>query len=241
MIDVLFLSNSQYVWWIGDDDIVIPGAIERIIKKIEENKDLSLFLINAKLVSQDLKKVLNDKFWEHEIQCEYNSCKEFFRQACFRMPFGTVVINANLAKKIEAKRYFGTSHAYTGVILDYLEDEYLKKGNNQICCIKEPCVCLRCGIKSWSEQSVEIHLRHIPKWFSLLGPVYYPEKKQLFYQYIEEQFETKKLEEYCRKRMVSLENFTYFTQYIPKDFRLKLFFVMAKYIEENLRNSCIPE
>ncbi len=46
-------ARGKYVWILGDDDLVLPGAIERILHTIKRNKDLALVYLNYSYTRED--------------------------------------------------------------------------------------------------------------------------------------------------------------------------------------------
>lgn len=40
------LAKGDYVWVIGDDDLLIPGAIDKLVKLIENNRHIGYFFVN---------------------------------------------------------------------------------------------------------------------------------------------------------------------------------------------------
>jgi glycosyltransferase involved in cell wall biosynthesis len=45
-LEVVNMADGEYVWIIGDDDLLMPTALEKLIKIISQNSDVDLFYIN---------------------------------------------------------------------------------------------------------------------------------------------------------------------------------------------------
>lgn len=46
-LKVVSLAKGKFVWLLGDDDIVVPGAIEHVVGMIESHDDVDFFLFNS--------------------------------------------------------------------------------------------------------------------------------------------------------------------------------------------------
>ena len=57
IINVTKISNGEFIWIIGDDDILMDDSIYRLKKMIKKNKNIDFFYVNAFSVkSEELKK-----------------------------------------------------------------------------------------------------------------------------------------------------------------------------------------
>jgi len=65
-LKVASMAESEFIWFLGDDDLLVPNAIEDLINLIEKNRDCDFFWINSyHLDSNYLKKFkspFNTKF-----------------------------------------------------------------------------------------------------------------------------------------------------------------------------------
>lgn len=48
ILKTISMSNSEFCWVIGDDDLLFDNAVEEVLKKINEFKDTDFFYINSK-------------------------------------------------------------------------------------------------------------------------------------------------------------------------------------------------
>jgi len=60
------LAQGDYVWILGDDDFLLPGAIERVLNAINNNKDVALIYLNYAYTREDDARHIKDvkKFFE---------------------------------------------------------------------------------------------------------------------------------------------------------------------------------
>lgn len=178
MLDVVFMSTSKYCWWLGDDDIILDNSISKILKVLQlYNPDF--LLLNTLFISEDLKTKYEKPFILLKKDMIYSDNILFFRDNASNMPFGNLVVDRDQLCAIDYNRFIGTSHAYSGVLLDYLES---KKNSGHDLCIfinAEPLVYLRQCVKTWSKYSFNVYYQHIPNWYLLLLPAYQIESELL--------------------------------------------------------------
>lgn len=113
MLLVLKLVKTKYCFMLGDDDLIIRGKFKKIVKILSKD-DFDLILLTE--ISQKSKR----KSKKLAVDITLNDCRNFFNGYWDKMPFGSIIINLELAKNIDASRFIGTSHAYTGLIWEYL-------------------------------------------------------------------------------------------------------------------------
>jgi glycosyltransferase involved in cell wall biosynthesis len=213
MIKVGSLVNTKYFLWLGDDDLIIDGGLKYILNLIT-NYDYDLILLNAMLVTENLDKKLGDTI-EINKNLTYHSPKEFFTAHCFHMPFGTLIIKKSLFDSVleESKRFEGTSHAYSGLVFDYLAKSYLINKQINIIVISKELIQLRQIPKTWKNNATKIMFQEIPEWFLLLDDFYKDEASKILTNYLNNQFKIKNLLAHRLKFQLSIGNFSNNTKY----------------------------
>lgn len=92
------LANGKYFWLIGDDDIVVDGAIERILKVLKTNEECGIVFLNSYPFLNDYKKEMPNLNKDGFII--YNSIDEFLSKASYFLTFiSTTIVNKRLALK----------------------------------------------------------------------------------------------------------------------------------------------
>jgi hypothetical protein len=76
-------ARGQYIWILGDDDLVAPGAIEKVLATIYQNPDAALLYLNyAYTNEEDAKRITDlDRFFAHATpitNSTFNAFREFF-------------------------------------------------------------------------------------------------------------------------------------------------------------------
>ena len=46
-LNVVGMAEGEFAWLLGDDDLLMPDAIERLSKLIDQNKDTDFFYVNS--------------------------------------------------------------------------------------------------------------------------------------------------------------------------------------------------
>jgi glycosyltransferase involved in cell wall biosynthesis len=146
------MARGRYVLPIGDDEVLLPGAVASIVAALRAQPDL--LILNGGCVTT--RASLEDAFvllWD-------------------KMPLGGFVAPGGYANPLFADRYLGTYHAYSGAAWDFLLDRLQRTGRIAIVSMAEPLVEFHRVEKSWAAESGAIHFEEIPRWFDLL-PAYY--------------------------------------------------------------------
>ena len=213
MIKVGSLANTKYFLWLGDDDFIIDGGIKSILTLVT-NYEYDFILLNAMFVTENLDKKLGNTIRINK-NLTYHSPKEFFTAHCFHMPFGTLIIKKELFDLVleENKRFEGTSHAYSGLVFDYLAKSNLINKQNNIIVISEELIQLRQIPKTWKNNTTKIMFQEIPEWFLLLNDFYKDETSKILTNYLTNQFKIKNLLIHRLKSQLSVSNFTNNTKY----------------------------
>jgi len=181
MLLVLKLVKTKYCFMLGDDDLIIRGKFNKILK-ILSKEDFDLILLTE--ISQKSKR----KTIKLSADITLNDCRDFFDEYWDKMPFGSIIINLELAKNVDAYRFIGTSHAYTGLIWEYLAKKNLEKGSINVLVVSDPIVLRGESLKTYRHKLSELIFLEIPKWFKKLPPVYNSKKAKIKYMRRQETF-----------------------------------------------------
>jgi glycosyltransferase involved in cell wall biosynthesis len=153
-------AKGEYCWLFPDDDLLRPGAVSAVLNEIP--KGYSLILLNARVMTKDFSKVLENKRFGNDTNEIYDESKleQLFLRVIPHISFiGCVVINRDLWMQREKKRYFGTEFIHVGVIFQApLPAPALV--------VAEPCITIRFGNAQWTPRAFEIWMF---KWPNLLG------------------------------------------------------------------------
>jgi abequosyltransferase len=153
------LANGEYCWFMSDDDILKPNAIQTVLSQAEQG--YGLMIVNAEARTFDLSKVLDKQRLFISANRVYKSVDNnhlFVDTAHYLSFIGCVVIKRSLWNERTKEPYFGSLFVHVGVIFQspLIEDTLV---------IAEPLIAIRQGNASWSTKAFEIWMF---KWPNLI-------------------------------------------------------------------------
>jgi glycosyltransferase involved in cell wall biosynthesis len=226
MIKVASLVKTEYFLWLGDDDFIKEGKLVDLLKLIHFHL-ADFFLLNAKFVSIDLKTTYSETIAIQE-DIVYKNPKKFFNDHYSHSPFGTLVLKTDLFNSSLNKinKYLNTSHAYDGIVYEYLLEKFKQKKSVKIIVIAECFIFLRAVPKTWIQYSDKIYFQHTPKWYTVLDEYYSPESTEILRTYIKNLFSIKSLVYHRFFSEINLSNFKDNTVYASKLMKLKFIIIV---------------
>lgn len=150
-------AKAEMCWLFTDDDLIKPGAIQRILNEI--SKGYSLIVVNAEVKSIDFSKVIHKSQIKIESDNVFNptDVDGLFRCTIPYLSFiGAVVIDKGLWLQRDKEVYFGTEFIHVGVI-------FQKPLPGEALVISEPLITIRWGNAQWTPRSFEIWIIKWPK------------------------------------------------------------------------------
>ena len=151
------VANGEYCWLFSDDDLLKPGAINRVLLELESNPDL--IVVNAEIRNYDFTKCLRDSILPKNTKSSYN---KYQNEQCFMMTanclsfIGSVVIKKSIWTARNKNSYFYSMFAHVGVIFQSPPLEL-------ITVINDPLIEIRHGNASWNSRAFEIWAFNWPK------------------------------------------------------------------------------
>lgn len=150
------LSSGEYCWLMTDDDLLKPGALEKILQEIEKNYDL--IVVNTEVRSNDFSELLVPK--RPNLPCDRIFDKEewndFAGMVGGHLTFvGAVVIKRKYWLLRNRQRYFGSGFVHVGVIFD-------QSFSGQILVTSIPLVIIRFGNAQWTSRAFQIWMINWP-------------------------------------------------------------------------------
>lgn len=150
------LAQGEYCWFMTDDDIFKPGAIQTVLNHIEQG--YGLIIVNAENRTIDNSQVIQNRrlnINENQIY-KPTDTENLFVDIGYHLTYiGCVVIKRDLWNARDKESYFGTGFVHFGVIFQTpLQEDSLV--------IAEPLIGGRIGNISWSARSFEIWMFRWP-------------------------------------------------------------------------------
>ncbi len=143
-------ATGDYCWFMTDDDIVKPGAIDTILTLLP--RKYSLIVLNAEVWDRSLVKRLAPRRLRLDVDTFYepDSREKLFVETVTYLSFiGAVVIDRALWNERIKEPYIGTEFIHVGVI-------FQKDLPHGAFAVADPCIEIRFGNAQWSPRHFEI-------------------------------------------------------------------------------------
>lgn len=152
-------ASGDYCWLMSDDDLLKPGAIQEVLKRLLLDPDL--VVVNAEVRDPNLFHLLRERMMplKEDLLLGPESRAELFAAAADYLSFiGGVVIRRSLWNSRDRQRYFGTLFVHVGVI-------FQAPLPAKAILLADPLISIRYGNALWSAKSFEIWMF---KWPALI-------------------------------------------------------------------------
>jgi glycosyltransferase involved in cell wall biosynthesis len=143
-------AAGEYCWLMTDDDVLVPGAVPRVLSALDGRPDL--VVVNAEVRNADLSVSLVSPRLDVREDLEYGAdrSEDFFAKVAAYLSFiGGVVIRRDLWLARERKSYYGTQFIHLGVM-------FQRPGIGLARVIAEPLILIRNGNAMWTPRAFEI-------------------------------------------------------------------------------------
>lgn len=143
-------AKGEYCWLLSDDDLLRPGAVQKVLSAIDGKSDL--IVVNTDIWNADFSQKLLDRRLEIETDVEYGSKdrEQLFIGTANQLGFiGCVVIRRSFWLSRDRASFYGTLFIHVGVIFQYPAIETAKV-------ISEPLIAIRSGNATWVARTFEV-------------------------------------------------------------------------------------
>lgn len=171
------MANGIYVFPLGDDDCLPTGALISIIDELAHDPDM--LSLGGQSIGADYTPLPELQYSEDVFGQQFHDPRKALLKLNVQ-PFGSFVVKRNVIADEAFSRYFGTCHAYLGVVWEGLAQKFIEKGAVLIRCSSKPLVYLNSGIeKTWNSSRLEVFFVKVPQYLSLLPDVLQTESQFL--------------------------------------------------------------
>ena len=150
-------AQGEYCWLMTDDDLLKPGAVSRVLRAMDGQRDL--IVLNSEVLNADLSIVLRDRLLPLMEDKEYRAIDRdaFLSETAGALSFiGCVVIRRDFWLARDRATYYGSLFVHVGVIFQAtLPADTLV--------IAEPSISIRYGNAMWTPRGFEIWMFKWPQ------------------------------------------------------------------------------
>ncbi len=150
-------ARGEYCWLMSDDDLLRPGAVDRVLAQLDGVRDL--IIVNAEVRNSDLSKVLAARQLDIAEDKVYNksTSEDFFSECMNYISFiGCTIVRRSEWMKRDREKYYGTLFIHIGVI-------FQSPPIFSVYVISEPLIIIRYGNAMWTARGFEIWLFKWPE------------------------------------------------------------------------------
>jgi len=160
---------GKYCWLMTDDDLLNEGAVESVLKVLEDDPDL--VVVNSELKTVDMSVLLSGSMLDLAGQEKYEprEAEQAFVDVAGYMSFiGGVVVKRSVWLDRVRATYYGSLFIHIGTVF--------QRPVGLVCVIRQPLIAIRYGNAMWTPRGFEIWMF---KWPSLIWSLasYSPEAK----------------------------------------------------------------
>ena len=144
------LATGRYCWLMTDDDIVLPGAVARILEALAKAPEL--LVLNAEVRTVNLDRVLQPRLLQVAADRHYGGAEseQMFVDLASHLKFiGAVVISRERWLARDRATYYGSLFVHVGVI-------FQAPALTSVRVLAEPVLVIRYGNAMWTARGFEI-------------------------------------------------------------------------------------
>jgi abequosyltransferase len=152
-------ARGDYCWLMSDDDLVVPGAIARVLDQLADAPQA--LIVNAEIRDRELVGLLKPRQWEGTQDRRYDASghESFFAEAGSYLSFiGGVVVERRWWLARDRAPFYGSLFIHVGVLFQQPAPSLVKV-------LAEPLVRIRYGNALWTARAFDIWMF---KWPSLV-------------------------------------------------------------------------
>lgn len=143
-------AAGKYCWLMTDDDVLVPGAVSRVLAALDGRADL--VVVNSEVRNLDLTvRLASPRLGVYE-DLEYGAgrSEDFFARTATYLSFiGAVVVRREVWLARERKSYYGTQFIHVGVM-------FQSPALDAVRVIAQPLIRIRNGNAMWTARAFEI-------------------------------------------------------------------------------------
>lgn len=150
-------AQGKYCWLMTDDDLLVPGALTRVMSALHGEEDL--IILNTEIRNMDLSEVFEERRLRIKTDRVYEAAdrEDMFAETAGHLSFiGCVVIRRSSWLSRDRASFYGSLFIHVGVI-------FQNPPLTNVKVLAEPLVVVRYGNAMWTPRSFEIWMFKWPQ------------------------------------------------------------------------------
>lgn len=150
-------ARGEYCWLMTDDDVLLPGAIARVLAAVADGPDL--VVLNAESRTPDFSRIVDVRLIPRtgERDFEADEREAFFVEAANLLSFiGVTVVRREAWLARDRASYYGSLFIHVGVI-------FQQPPFRRVRLLGEPLIRIRWGNAMWTSRGFEIWMLKWPR------------------------------------------------------------------------------
>jgi glycosyltransferase involved in cell wall biosynthesis len=150
-------ARGEFCWLMTDDDLVVPGGVETIVRQLTH--DVDLVIVNSQVCDGTISQVLEERRLDiaRDYRFKPEEFEAFFRLCAYYMSFiGSVVVRRSVWLERDEQPYLGTEFIHCGII-------FQRALERDIVVLERPIVQIRYGVAQWSSRAFQIWMFKWPQ------------------------------------------------------------------------------
>jgi abequosyltransferase len=150
-------ARGQYCWLMSDDDLLVPGAVDKVLRELESEVDL--LVVNAKVMDLTFERLLRPRLLPLDSDQHWNERggERLFATVGNYLSFiGGVVVRRAFWLSRPREPYYGTMFVHIGALFQAPAVE-------RATVIADPLIVIRYGNATWSMRGFEIWMFRWPR------------------------------------------------------------------------------
>lgn len=158
IVSAVGMVKTRYVWLFGDDDLPVPGAIDRVLGMLNE-RDWGLLVLNASSHDSDFSSIVEEKRIRVQSDITYGPGQHeaLLRDTASYITFlGGLVFEKVMWDSQDPTDYLDTDYAHVSVLLRSIVGRYAGL-------VADPQLRIRLAKTTWASRYFEVELIHWPQ------------------------------------------------------------------------------
>ena len=152
------LARGEYCWLFSDDDLLRPGALDTVLRRLS-HRAFALLVVNAAIYNEDFSTLIHERAVgaDEDRVYEPGDDERLFADTGRYLSFiGAVVVRRDVWRARERARYFGSQFIHVGVL-------FQAPLPAAAALLADPLIAIRYGNAGWTPRAFEIWMFKWPQ------------------------------------------------------------------------------